>query len=448
MMEFPSLKECVCFRGCRWISHRLLTRTYDWSEVVAGKWLRERLEEIRSPQAVDSVYLDHELLTELRPYQKEGVAWLWLMVRLGLGACLADDMGLGKTIQVISILLLIQENRGRKQAPSLLVVPASLVANWKAEMKRFAPTLRAFYAHPSELPAAELKRMGTQDADDRLSKLDVVVTTYGQVGRLKWLKERQWKMVVLDEAQAIKNPVAQQTKHVKALKAEGSIALSGTPIENKLSDLWSIFDFLNPGLLGNSRQFKLFSKGLDSSDGRAYRGLRNLVKPYLLRRLKTDKSVIQDLPDKVEVRSHCLLSKKQAVLYQQSVVDLAEKLEEADGIQRRGLVLSFLMRFKQICNHPSQVFADNVFEPVDSGKFLRLRELGEEIASRQEKVLVFTQFKEMTRPLERHLREVFAAPGLILHGGTAVKKRRILVDAFQKEDGPPFFVLSLKAGGV
>ena len=252
----------------------------------------------------------------------------------------------------------------------------------------------------------------------------------------------------MDEAQAIKNPAARQTKAVKRLKADARIALTGTPVENRIGDLWSLFDYLCPGLLGSSSRFKGFVKSLSRRKTDQYAPLRNLVGPYILRRLKTDRSIIEDLPEKTEMQAYCGLSKAQAALYQKGVRDLAASIQELDGMQRRGLVLASLLRFKQICNHPSQLLGDGLYKPTDSGKFARLAELCEEIASRQEKMLVFTQFREMTEPLAGYLAEQFGQPGLVLHGGTPVSRRKKLVDQFQREDGPPFFVLSLKAGGT
>ena len=383
----------------------------------------------------------------LRHYQEIGHNWLWLLANLGIGACLADDMGLGKTIQVLSLLLALKEKKKPSGNTSLLVLPASLLANWKAEMKRFAPTLTASFVHPSETDKTVLAAMASKP-DKALAKTDVVLTTYGMLLRQKWLLDMEWRLVILDEAQAIKNPSARQTRTVKQLKADARIALTGTPVENRLSDLWSLFDFLCPGLLGSVARFKKFVKGLEARKHDRYAPLRNLVRPYVLRRLKTDKSIIADLPDKTEMKAFCGLAKRQAAMYAKSVEELALALEGLDGMERRGLVLAYLMRFKQICNHPSQFLGDGGYEPAHSGKFDRLRAICEEIASRQEKVLVFTQFREITEPVAAFLGDVFGREGLVLHGGTAVKKRRTLIDTFQREDGPPFFVLSLKAGGT
>ncbi len=438
--------------------------TADWSEVVAGGWLRETLENIRQPEGAATFDPNEHLNATLRPYQATGVKWLWLLQSLGLGACLADDMGLGKTIQVIALLLRLKHGGapsiarqdGAKSAqaeqcsalhsPTLLIAPASLLANWKNELARFAPTLRAGFAHPAEAPGGEWRDAKTADAF--LAGKDIILTTYGQAARLEWMAAREWRLLVLDEAQAIKNPGARQTRAIKRLRARARIALSGTPVENRLGDLWSLYDFLNPGLLGAAPEFTRYVKNLQAAEPPNFAPLRQLVRPYILRRLKTDRSIISDLPDKTELTAWCSLGKRQAALYEKSVHELAEKLEEADGIQRRGLVLAFLMRFKQICNHPSHWLGDGAYAADESGKFLRLAELCEEIASRQEKALVFTQFREMTEPLAARLRELFGRPGLVLDGSTPVKQRQNLVADFQRDDGPPFFVLSLKAGGT
>lgn len=420
----------------------------DWSFVQAGDWLGKLLADLRRPEQLTEADPGAMLKTTLRVYQQTGVSWLSFLSSLGLGACLADDMGLGKTIQVLALLLSLKEKEKRKRKPSLLVLPASLLSNWKSEMERFAPSLDAVFIHPSETAADDLARLAEQPARE-LRDVDVVLTTYGMMLRQAWLLDVQWRLVVLDEAQAIKNPAARQTKSVKRVQADARIALTGTPIENRLSDLWSLFDFLCPGLLGSQKKFKEFVKHLNSREqGNRYAPLRSLVQPYILRRMKTDKRIIADLPDKTEVRAFCGLSKRQAAMYTKLVKEMADALKGPDGIKRRGMVLAYLMRFKQLCNHPSQLNSDGRFEPKDSGKFLRLAEICDEIASRQEKVLIFTQFREMTGPLADYLASVFDRTGLVLHGGTAVKSRQKLVDKFQRDDGPPFFILSLKAGGT
>jgi non-specific serine/threonine protein kinase len=423
------------------------TPTAQWAHVKAGPWLAQALETCRGPEGLASADMGDGLKATLRPYQQTGVQWLYFLTQLGLGACLADDMGLGKTIQVLALLVAIDRrmNGAAQRTPSLLVAPASLLANWAQEAERFTPGLKILIAHPSFLPADELRAMSAK----RLKAADLVVTSYATLLRLEWIAKTDWRFVVLDEAQVIKNPNAKQTKAVKSLHAKGRIVLTGTPIENNLRDLWSIFDFLNPGLLGSSKAFANFVKRLASQPHVSYAPLRKLVQPYILRRLKTDKSIIADLPDKTEVKAFCHLSRKQAALYQAAVDELEQRLKEAgDGIARRGLVLAFLMRLKQICNHPAQWLGDGGYEEDDSGKFGRLREIAETIASRQEKLLVFTQFKEIIPPLDRLLGAAFGRPGLVLHGETPVAKRKELVKKFQEDERTPFFVLSIKAGGA
>jgi superfamily II DNA or RNA helicase len=417
------------------------TTDTDWARVTAGPWLEQTLRELRTPGG-DGVDPGRALHGTLRPYQKAGTQWLHLLSGLGLGACLADDMGLGKTIQVLS-LLLVEQARGAMPRPSLLVAPASLLGNWASEIEKFAPGLKAVIVHPSAMPADQAKAFTAEQA----AEYDLAITSYGSLLRIPVFAQTDWQFVILDEAQAIKNPDARQTKAAKALRARARIALTGTPVENHLGDLWSIFDFINPGLLGNAKQFNRYTKGLSERTHNPYGPLRELVRPYILRRMKTDKSIIADLPDKTEIKALCGLSRRQAALYGQAVEDLAASLEESDGIQRKGIVLATLMRLKQICNHPSQWLSDNVWAEEDSGKWTRLREIAEVVAARQEKLLVFTQFREMTGPLATFLGQIFGRAGLVLHGETAVKNRRALVQRFQEDETIPFFALSLKAGG-
>ena len=428
----------------------------DWSRVAAGPWLTQTLQGLRQPDTLARIDPGDALKTTLRPYQQTGVRWLHLLSSLGLGACLADDMGLGKTMQVLALLLAIDNaSSDRGSAPrtnpsadqrhtSLLVAPASLLANWQSEASRFAPGLRTLVAHPSAMPGEELAAL---DAG-RLTEVDLVITSYGTLMRTPSLVNVAWRLAVLDEAQAIKNPAARQTRAVKQLNATARIALTGTPVENRLGDLWSIFDVINPGLLGTGKEFGRFTKQLASRTHNPYGPLRDLVRPYILRRLKTDPAVMTDLPAKTEVKAFCSLSRVQAALYQRSVTELASALAAADGITRKGIVLAFLMRLKQICNHPSQWLGDEGWAEGDSGKLARLREIAEVIAAKQEKVLVFTQFRAITAPLTAFLESVFGRAGLVLHGDTAVKQRQGLVRRFQEDEQVPFFVLSLKAGGT
>jgi len=336
-------------------------------------------------------------------------------------------------------------------------VPASLVGNWKQELARFAPQLDALFVHRSECPAEDLERLARDPARE-LAGRDVVVTTYSLVKKLDWIAKQPWRLVVLDEAQAIKNASSVQTKAVKRLRAESRIALTGTPVENQLGDLWSLFDFCCPGLLGSAGEFRGFVKRLGkAADPEGFGPLRRLIQPYLLRRLKTDPAIVPDLPAKTEMRTDCGLSRKQAALYQQAVDDLGRQLrtiQESGGgndIRRRGIVLATTMRLKQICNHPAQFLSPanaSAYAAAESGKFQRLAELCEPIAARQEKLLVFTQFQTLCEPLAGWLAEVFGRPGLVLHGGVPVGRRQGLVRRFQEDDAVPFFVISVKAGGT
>lgn len=407
----------------------------EWFQAVQSKLLNpDKLEQIASP--------GNDFHANLRTYQERGFRWLLYMKTLGLGACLADDMGLGKTIQIIAMLSAIKSER-REHA--LLIVPASLIGNWMSELERFAPTLKYYVWHPSE-------NRGLSEAEDgtilEAEGYDLVITTYGMLLRYDWLSLVQWDTLILDEAQAIKNPGTKQTRAVKKLKATARIAMTGTPVENRLSDLWSLFDFLNKGMLGTAKEFTELSKRMREQP-KGYQQLKQAVSPFILRRVKTDKSIISDLPDKIEMKTYSTLTKKQAILYSKLVQDLQQKLENAEeGIQRRGLILSSLMKFKQICNHPDQYLGQEVFNAEDSGKFARLKEICETILEKRERVLVFTQFKEMTEPLRSFLEQIFQHKGMVLHGGTPVARRQEIVAEFQGEHYVPFLVLSIKAGGV
>jgi non-specific serine/threonine protein kinase len=433
----------------------------EWIGVQPGAWLESALGALRGQAGAAAADPGEALRTELRPYQKDGVRWLLSLSRLGLGGCLADDMGLGKTIQVLALLLLLKRAR-EVPGPHLLVAPASLLANWKAEAERFAPSLRVLVAHPSAMPRDALRALGPE----ALAEHDLVIVSYGWVHRFPWLAEARFGAAVLDEAQAIKNPAARQTRAVKALRARVRLALTGTPVENRAADLWSIFDFVNPGLLGSAKAFGAFMRRAKAAtavpdaapavDGAArpspYAALRALVRPYLLRRLKTDPTVAADLPARTEVKAFCALSRAQVALDADAVESLRRELAEVaspeDRMRRRGLVLSYLLRLKQICNHPSQWTGDGAYAPEASGKWARVAEIAEVVGSRQEKALVFTQFRELTDPLARWLTRAFGRPGLVLHGNTRVKDRAGLVRRFQEDETVPFMVLSLKAGGT
>ena len=419
-----------------------------WVRVAPGDAMREILAGLRQPGALDAVEIADALHGTLRPYQHDGLSWLRFLTRLGLGACLADDMGLGKTIQVLALLL--GERREQAEppgAPSILVVPASLLGNWRDEAVRFAPSLKLRLLHPAETDRQTLADIEAAP-EAHLADTDLVVTTYAMLVRQSWLAEVSWRLVILDEAQAIKNPATRQSRAVRKLPAAARIALTGTPVENRLSDLWALFDFLNPGLLGSLKVFRSFVKDLQAREENPFAPLRRLVGPYILRRLKTDREIISDLPEKTETARYCHLTRLQVKLYGQVVRTMQRDMESTVDIARRGVVLRSLLRLKQVCNHPSQLAGDGEYRPADSGKFLRLADICQELAERQDKVLVFTQFREIIDPLAEHLATIFGRSGLVLHGATGVRERRVLVDRFQDDDGPPFFILSLKAGGV
>ncbi|MBT3605611.1 MAG: DEAD/DEAH box helicase [Candidatus Latescibacteria bacterium] len=405
-----------------------------------GEWLNSVTQKLINPNLAATITPPNFFKADLRVYQQEGLNWLVFLDSLGFGACLADDMGLGKTIQILAFLSTIK----KRNPTSLLIIPASLISNWRNEIERFAPDLAFYVAHP------EAHQGQTVDPLDELAldSLDLVITTYTLAQKYEWLQSISWDYVILDEAQAIKNPGTKQTRAIKKLNAANRIILTGTPVENRLSDLWSLFDFLNPGLLGNTKEFKSFCQTL-KKDSSGYSRLRGVISPYTLRRLKTDRSVITDLPDKIEMKTYASLSKKQVVLYEDLVEDIKDRLERTDGIQRRGIILSSLMKFKQLCNHPDQYLGTGAFHEKDSGKFSRLREICETIFEKREKALIFTQFKEMTQPLHDFMAGIFGRNGLVLHGSVPVKKRKDLIESFQDTDGyTPFMVLSLKAGGV
>jgi SNF2 family DNA or RNA helicase len=403
-------------------------------EVSNGEWLNSITSKLTNPSLIDNIAISDDFKATLRAYQQKGFDWLNYMKKLGFGACLADDMGLGKTVQIIALLEHIRVNSGGR---SLLIIPASLMGNWQKEIEKFAPMLKYKMIYNNK------EKLDLQNIDDT----NLYITTYGMAVRLEEVKTVKWDLVILDEAQAIKNPETKQTKAVKQLKANSKIAMTGTPIENRLSDLWSLFDFLNAGLLGTAKEFANYTKIL--KDGNAdYSKLRAVVNPFILRRLKTDKTVIDDLPEKMEIKAYATLTKKQVVLYNGLVMELEHKLKTAEGIERKGLVLASIMKFKQICNHPDQFLGQTTFLHEHSGKFERLLDICETICEKRERVIVFTQFKEMTKPISDFLETIFNRKGLILHGGTPIKKRPELVDEFCGEEYVPFMVLSLKAGGV
>lgn len=406
----------------------------EWLKRLEGK---KSLERLAPPEGLKG---------SLRPYQTLGVSWLAFMQQLGLGACLADDMGLGKTLQTLALLLHNKES-GRYPDPVLLICPTSVVTNWHKECARFTPGLRTLVHQGSE----RLKGKAFKKA---LDKTDLVLTSYSLVRRdAELLKGTNWSGVILDEAQNIKNPRAQQTRMIQQLEADFRLALTGTPVENRLIELWSIMNFLNPGYLGSRRAFRaqLAAPIEREQDELALRRLRRLTAPFILRRLKTDRGVIQDLPDKIENRVYCHLSEEQATLYESVVRDALDDIEEREGIERKGLVLSMLTKLKQICNHPAQFLHEGDSGQLDerrSAKLGRLTELLEETLSVGDQSLIFTQFSAMGERLSRYLPERLGVRVQFLHGGTPSKKRQEMIESFQAGDGVRVFILSLKAGGT
>lgn len=407
--------------------------------VTNGEWLTELLGNIRNPAKLRKTAPPKTLTAKLRPYQREGYEWLRYMEKLGFGACLADDMGLGKTVQVLAFLEQIRKRD--KNAKVLLVVPASLIGNWTKEAEKFTP----------EMPVGVLHGRSASVLDEELAYPDKLpflsITTYGMTARMKRLCDIEWDCLILDEAQAIKNPGSKQTRQIKGIPARMRIAMTGTPIENDLTNLWSLFDFLDKGLLGSSNEFKDFTRQLNEHP-EGYAKLKSMISPFMLRRVKTDRRIIADLPDKVETVDYVTLSKKQTVLYRKYVADLAKRVEEAQGMERRGIVLGALTKLKQICNHPDQYLGQEAYELSESGKFEMLRELCGTILEKHERVLVFTQFKEITGYLDDFLAGLFGKRGFVLHGGTPVPTRNKMVEAFQGERYVPYMVISVKAGGT
>lgn len=405
--------------------------------VTNGKWLGELLQSLRHPEKIRKAAVPSTVHAQLRPYQKNGYTWLNYMDRLGFGACLADDMGLGKTLQVLTYLEKMR--RGRKNARVLLVAPASLLNNWQREVQKFVPAMPFHILHGRPVQVLE------KELEEEMAFL--TITTYGMVSRIKGLKKIQWDCLILDEAQAIKNPLTNQTREIKKLTARMRIAMTGTPIENDLTNLWSLFDFLNKGLMGTSREFKDFNKSLKVNP-QQYGRLKSMVAPFMLRRVKTDRNIIADLPEKLETIDYVEMSKKQIVLYRKIVSDMEERIRNSDGMERRGIVLATILKLKQVCNHPDQYLGQQTYLASESGKFALLREICETIYEKRERVLVFTQFREITEYLAQYLKGIFHADGYVLHGGTPVARRGKIVEEFQSDRYVPFIVLSVKAGGT
>ncbi len=412
-----------------------------WLGDLLGADCDRKLEGIPTPRA---------FVGELRPYQERGLAWLAFLSSVGLGACLADDMGLGKTIQLLALLLAERERppanarRRRKVGPTLLICPMSVAGNWEREAQRFAPDLRVHVHHGRERPRGPAFARAARASD-------LIVTTYALALRDRdALAKVTWERVVLDEAQNIKSIEAKQTRAIRTLQARHRVALTGTPVENRLSELHSIMDFLNPGLLGSTTGFReRFAHPIERyRDAAATRRLRQATGPFVLRRLKTDKDIISDLPEKIEMRVDCQLTREQATLYQAVVDEMLEKASRAEGIERSGVILAALVKLKQVCNHPAHLLRDRSRLDGRSGKLVRLEEIVEEALAQGDRAICFTQFAEFGHDLRAHLQERTGHEVLFLHGGTPKGARDEMVARFQAEDGPPLFVLSLKAGGT
>jgi len=413
-------------------------------EVEVTGWMSDLLEQLKEGERLEELPQPASLAGELRPYQRRGFSWLTFMRRWGLGACLADDMGLGKTIQAIALFLHDRKHNGQG-SPALVVCPTSVAGNWQREIERFAPDLRPLLHHGTD-------RASGQDFLAQAQEHDVIITSYGLARRdADLLSQVRWSEVILDEAQNIKNPAAKQTQAVRRLPADFRLALTGTPVENRLSELWSIMHFLNPGYLGPQKRFRTdFALPIERyRDPLATQRLRQLVSPFILRRLKTDPTVIQDLPEKLEMKVYCNLTPEQATLYEAAVQDSLTQIEESEGIQRKGIVLSTLLKLKQICNHPAQFLGDGSELPDRSGKLARLTEMLTEALAVDDRALIFTQFATMGQMLKSYLQETFGREVLFLHGGTPRQQRERMIERFQSDGhAPPFFVLSLKAGGL
>ncbi len=415
--------------------------------VSADGWIGELLARLDGRLAFRELEPMEKFNGTLRPYQTRGYSWLGFLREIGFGACLADDMGLGKTVQTLALIQRDwQAADAKTRRPVLLVCPMSVMGNWQKEAARFTPDLPVMIHHGlTRAKGTAFKKEAAKNA--------LVISSYALLHRdLAILETVNWQGVILDEAQNIKNAETKQSKAARSIKSDYRIALTGTPVENNVGDLWSIMEFLNPGFLGNQTEFKrnFFLPIQTQRDPQATAQLKRLTTPFILRRLKTDKTIINDLPDKMEMKVFCNLTKEQASLYAAVAEDAGKSLEKADGMQRRGLVLATLMKLKQVCNHPAQFLKDNSKIPGRSGKLARLTEMLEEVLSAGERALIFTQFTEMGEIIQRHLQENFGQEVMFLHGGVTKKNRDRMVERFQKNasGSPPIFLLSLKAGGT
>lgn len=410
--------------------------------ITAGGWLGALLDGSADAR-IQPVAVPESFRATLRPYQERGVAWMYFLATLGVGGCLADDMGLGKTVQLLA-LESVHRQENPDVGPTLLVCPMSLIGNWEAEAAKFAPDLRMSVHHGAD-------RLRGVDLNEALTGVDILITTYTTLARdLEQFEAVNWNRIVLDEAQAVKNRLSRTAKAIKRLSAAHRIALTGTPVENRLGEMWSIMDFLNPGMLGTAELFRTrYAIPVERyGDEAAAERVRAITRPYLLRRVKTDPAIIDDLPEKIEIKQYYTLTTEQASLYQSVVDEMMEKIEGSDGIERRGNVLAAMAKLKQICNHPAQLLHDRSAIGRRSGKVIRLEEILDEILAEGDKVLCFTQYTEFAEMLLPHLAARFDADVAYLHGGTSRQNRTEMVRRFQSDGGPPIFLLSLKAGGT
>ena len=435
MTLFEALRQCyvaddldsgipvVGLRGEGWID-----------DLLCGADPNRRMDAIAPPEGFHGT---------LRPYQLSGISWLNFLSEVGLGACLADDMGLGKTIQLIG-LWLHERQAGKTPGPTLLIVPTSLVGNWRREIARFGPSLKVMVHHGVE-------RLSGPAFVEEVARLDVVISTYALTYRdFDHLSAVDWHRIALDEAQNIKNPSAKQSLAVRSMRSVQRVALTGTPVENRLSDRWSIMDFLNPGYLGSAADFRRrFAVPIERyRDAPRSQRLRQLIRPFVLRRLKSDPTIQVDLPEKMEMKVLCNLTGEQASLYKEVLANMIEQIDSADGIRRRGLILATLVTLKQICNHPAHFLGDGRIPPHRSGKSDRLTEMLEEVVAEGDGALVFTQYRKMGMLLKKILGGKLGVEILFLHGGCSLRQRDAMVERFQKAEGDvPVFLLSLRAGG-
>jgi len=412
------------------------------SGISGSKWLDSVRSTLTGRQSLDEVEQPEGFRGMLRPYQIRGLSWLAWLTKLGLGGCLADDMGLGKTVQTLALLKKM-ELEGEKR-PVLLICPTSVMENWRREAERFVPDIKVMVQHGT-------KRLRGERFISASKKHSLVISSYALLHRDCGLYSKtNWAGVILDEAQNIKNPDTRQSKAAYTVPGDWRIALTGTPVENHVGDMWSIMEFLVPGLLPNRSRFsREFLRPIQAGHRETMEKIKRITGPFILRRLKSDKQIISDLPDKIESPAFCNLTREQASLYNAVLKMLDEKMAACDGIQRKGMVLSAVTSLKQICNHPALYLKDNSDLGDRSGKLSRLAEIAEEMLSTGDRSLIFTQYAEMGALLKKYLQETFGREVLFLHGGVERQKRDHMVQRFQNDkDAPPFFVLSLRAGGT